>query len=84
MSVYVDPTISYPGKGPWCHMAADSLDELHEMASKIGLKREWFQARARFPHYDLRPSKRYLAIRNGAVEISAFDLLRKLKEKEGS
>lgn len=41
--VYVDDLITCGKKGAWCHMVADSLEELHEMADKIGLKREWFQ-----------------------------------------
>lgn len=51
----------------WCHMFADEADclELHEMAQKIGLKREWFQR----GHYDLVPTKRAMAIRLGAVEV---------------
>ena len=38
MSVYVDTTMDYGPKGNWCHMIADSLEELHEMADAIGLK----------------------------------------------
>ena len=37
------------------HLIADTIDELHEFARMMGLKKEWFQARpcASFPHYDL-------------------------------
>jgi hypothetical protein len=34
------------------HLVADSLEELHRFARRIGLKREWFQE-GRLPHYDL-------------------------------
>lgn len=35
------------------HLVADSLDELHAFAQKIGLKREWFQDHPKHPHYDI-------------------------------
>lgn len=67
MTVYVDDIQKYAG-GPWCHMWCDGdIDELHRMADTIGLKREWFQHKdKRFPHYDLRPTKREAALRAGA------------------
>ncbi len=72
MSVYVDQMFSWPGhKTQWCHMWADSLQELHLMASLIGLHREWFQCtgRRKFEHYDLKLSKRKLALHCGAKEM---------------
>lgn len=75
MTVYVDDTLEFPGKGEWCHMGADTLDELHTMANKLGLRREWFQPSRTLPHYDLRPSKRKLAVKFGAVEIDALAFL---------
>lgn len=60
----------------WCHMWADTEEELHKMADKIGLKRSWFQNRERFPHYDLVPSKRRLALINGAIEKSLSSWIR--------
>ncbi len=82
MSVYVDPLFAAVLQGAqarrhgtrWCHMFADSIDELHAMADRIGLKRAWFQDDARLPHYDLVPSKRALAVRCGAVEVSRRDV----------
>ena len=70
--VRVDALMHWPGKGRWCHMFSDSddLDELHAMARKIGLRRGWFQPHKSLPHYDLRPSKRTLAIENGAEEAT--------------
>lgn len=72
MSVYVDDLFK-PPKSPhgkvseWCHMWADTEEELHQMAAKIGLRRAWFQQRQGFPHYDLSPAKREQALRNGAI-----------------
>lgn len=68
MAIYVDAAI-HPYRGQkWCHMIADTLDELHDMAEQLDLKRSWFQDK-RVPHYDLAPSKRILAIQFGAKEV---------------
>lgn len=57
-----------------CHMIADTLDELHEMADAIGMRREWFQPRS-FPHYDLSLSRRALAVGRGAVECDRAEFV---------
>jgi hypothetical protein len=56
----------------WSHLWCDEGDEekLHKLASEIGLRREWFQDKPHFPHYDLVPSKQKLAIEHGAKEKS--------------
>lgn len=86
MSVYVDPLIDYGIKLPGlsstkaCHMATDgNLEELHQFANSIGLKREWFQGEASIPHYDLTPNKRWLAVKQGAVELAWRDFLVRCK-----
>lgn len=57
---------------PSCHMTViGELDALHAFALKIGLRREWFQAQASWPHYDLTAGKRAQALRHGAVFIPA-------------
>jgi hypothetical protein len=74
MSVYVDPLFGYGGSKSFrwktsCHMYADTLDELHDMAARIGMRRAWFQDKNRkLPHYDLVPARRKLAVQFGAVE----------------
>jgi len=60
-------------------MWADSIEELHDMARKIGMKHEWFQEHARTAHYDLRPGKRAKAIKAGAIEASLKQWLKKGK-----
>lgn len=52
----------------WCHLWADTSEELHAIARRIGLKRAWFQDKPHFAHYDLTPGRRTLALRLGAVE----------------
>jgi hypothetical protein len=60
-------------------MYADTLDELHEMAAKIGMKREWFQDDQRLPHYDLTVSRRIKAVQAGAVEVGWRDVWERIK-----
>lgn len=83
MSVYVDTLLHFGwSKGPSCHMIADTLDELHVMADKIGLKRSWFQNKPTelCPHYDLVASKRKLAVQNGATELERKEYCTKMRE----
>ena len=62
-------------------MATDGpLKELHEMATRIGLRRAWFQHHPRVPHYDLFPSKRALAIKHGAIPVSSIELVQKCRK----
>src|SRR4051812_40493053 len=76
MSVYVDPTMPCIPSGRWrwresCHMFADTLDELHAFAARVGLRREWFQVSfgRSLPHYDLHPARRATALKLGAIEL---------------
>ncbi|RYG38386.1 MAG: DUF4031 domain-containing protein [Burkholderiales bacterium] len=82
MAVYVDrEQIPWRGK-LWCHLVADSLDELHAFASALGLKRSWFQDRASYPHYDVTMSMRERALKRGALSVGKTEMLksaRKLK-----
>jgi hypothetical protein len=70
VSVYVDVSLYGYGRMVMCHMIADTPDELHAMADRIGVARRWFQQppRASFWHYDIAKSKRELAVAAGAVE----------------
>ncbi len=94
MTVYVDKLRSYPQKATSgsrffgngkqsCHLATDGeLEELHQFAVSIGLKREWFQDHRRVPHYDLTPNKRQRALAKGAQEASSEELIERCKRKE--
>ncbi|MDB5761637.1 MAG: hypothetical protein JWQ21_632 [Herminiimonas sp.] len=66
MAVYVDDVRIAWRQNRWCHLVADSLEELHAFASKLGLKREWFQTHASYPHYDVTLRSRDQALAMGA------------------
>ncbi|AGA76044.1 DUF4031 domain-containing protein [Pseudomonas plecoglossicida] len=66
MAVYVDSEgIRWRGR-EWCHLVADSLDELHTFADRLGLKRSWFQSKTLYPHYDVTKTVRTRALALGA------------------
>ena len=75
MTVYVDelrntaPNRRWPYKRS-CHLVADTVDELHDFATRLGMKRAWFQD-GRYPHYDIVASRRVKALRMGARVITA-------------
>lgn len=82
MTVYVDQQRNKFRNMVMCHLLADSEEELHAFAKKIGMKREWFQP-VSTPHYDLSLQRRALALKNGAVEIDArktVEIIRKYRE----
>lgn len=72
MTVYVDDMRASFGRMVMCHMVADTLDELHAMADRIGVARRWYQGppKTRRPHYDIALTKRALAVQAGAKEIT--------------
>ncbi len=76
MAVYVDDMrASYTSrKGQryvMCHMIADTRQELLEMAKKLGLAQRWLQSQGTtHEHFDVTLSKRRLAVRAGAVQIT--------------
>jgi len=59
------------------HLVSDgSVGELHAFARGIDLAPAWFQDK-RIPHYDLLGTKPQWALRAGAAEVSARELVRR-------
>jgi hypothetical protein len=86
MPVYVDglvehPLAAYHGDGQakrvgarnmhrWCHLYADTADELHAFAARLGMRRAWAHVSHRgTPHYDLTPGRRSRAVALGALAL---------------
>lgn len=69
------------------HLVSDtSMHELHEFATALGLKRDWFQNHSRHPHYDLitrqyRPNTRLIAkaVDMGAKLVSSKEIVKMFK-----
>lgn len=99
MAVYVDELATWPldfvapaarkHGARWCHLTADTPEELHAFAARIGLYRRWCsdctQPRSRLLHYDLTPGKRVAALRAGAIYQSSQERCeeRRRTRKEG-
>ena len=66
MPVYIDECkLAFRGR-QWCHLVADTLEELHAFAARLGLRRDWFQHKTLYPHYDITLSVRLKAVELGA------------------
>jgi uncharacterized protein DUF4031 len=70
MTVYVDDAV-HPWRGQrWAHLMADTLQELHAMAARLGIPRRAFQNKTSGAHYDVTAETREQAIAYGATPIS--------------
>lgn len=78
MTVYVDdmmmradvPNGARVVRGIWCHMFADTREELDEMAVRIGMRLSWIQKPGTpREHYDVTKTRREAAIKAGAVVL---------------
>ncbi|ACL61582.1 DUF4031 domain-containing protein [Methylobacterium nodulans] len=85
MAVYVDQPLFPFGRMVMCHMWADSLDELHAMADRLGLKRAWFQCppKASWEHYDVSKGVRAKALAFGAIETDRYGAVYFVAQREG-
>ena len=81
MAVYVDDAVTLWRGERWAHLMADTLDELHAFAARLGLPRRAFQDKTSGAHYDVTAQLRERAIALGAVVISRHadrDLVRRV------
>ncbi len=88
MSVYVDDWRQLATVGHmtsrWSHMTADSTEELHVFAARLGLPRRAFQQKRSNPvydHYDLTEELREKAISLGAVAVGWRDAAKLRRER---
>ncbi len=70
MTVYVDDAVTLWRGERWAHLMADTLDELHAFAGRLGIPRRAFQDKTSGAHYDVTAALRGQAIQMGAVPIS--------------
>lgn len=90
MTVYVDDFRAKARVGGitarWSHLTATSVEELHQFAEQIGMRRSWFQGHCKYGpcpsidgvcahfHYDVVDARRTAAIAAGAVAIPLRDM----------
>lgn len=88
--IYIDPSLPCIPKKNWCHTTVShlftdvgNLDGLHSFAASIGLRKCWFQSKARsrgMAHYDLSPKFRELALAAGATLLDRKQAVKKIRE----
>lgn len=74
--VYIGKNEYRYGRMKMSHMAAETLEELHEMAQKIGVSKRHFQNKFGKPHYDICQKMKKKAIELGAMEVSDKELIK--------
>ena len=68
MAVYVDRAkVQFRGR-EWCHLMADTLEELHAFAQSLEIDARLFHRTASYPHYDITLEMRILVIEHGAID----------------
>jgi len=83
MSVYIDAAVWPFGRMLMCHMVADSREELDAMADQIGVRRKWIQhPNTNREHYDICKSKRILAIRYGAIQVTMSQVAELMEKRK--
>lgn len=95
MTVYVDnfraPAILCGVRGRWSHLTADTQDELHTFAARLGLQHIWYQQRCKMArcdpcphwHYDIVDAKRQTAIQLGAKPVDIRELGALIRGRRG-
>jgi len=57
------------------HMAADTIEELHQMAQEVGVAKRHFQNKQGKPHYDICKQNKLKAIELGAIEVNDREII---------
>ncbi len=70
----------------WFHMATDNvaeggLEELHAMAARLGLRRDWLHLHPDLPHYDVPEAVKHEAMRLGAREVTTRELVLRCRRR---
>lgn len=65
----------------WCHMTADSTEELVAFALKLGLQAKYIQFKGTWKeHFDVTEQKRRKAVLLGAVEVSFRERIKQMRD----
>lgn len=72
--VYVGKREYKLGRMTMSHMAADTLEELHLMAERLGI-RHHFQNKQGKPHYDICKQTKAIALELGAKEVDDREII---------
>ena len=79
MTIFIDDTKwkkSATGRTSYSHMVSDvSLSELHEFATKNGIKRHFFH-NANVKHYDIKNEEIQRVLNAGAFLVSSRELIK--------
>lgn len=85
MTVYVDD-LRFTRAGvkkarvKYCHMVADSLEELHAFAKQIKVEPHFFHRARSCHHYDIVEHQKLAALVLGAVSVRSREIVRIGKE----
>ena len=88
MAVYVDRPLWRFADRRWCHLLADTPEELHGFAAKLGITRQSYQGppKTSAPHYDITGLERSRALALGAVACGREEIVavfRRVRVKNG-
>jgi len=84
MGVYLDDSRIRNRGREWSHLIADTTEELHVFAARLGLERVRFHGNRARPwkdHYDVPEAKRQRAVQLGARPLSRREAVAMLRAK---
>jgi hypothetical protein len=86
LACYVDSVREYPAAqlrhSRFCHLLADTREELHAMADALGVPRRYFQDHPWRWHHDLPEPLRARALELGAQEVTWHEVAALLKRRK--